>query len=407
MIKNKILSNNDQLIGRFDRSFLIHMVKEFFLILLIVTALEFSLKAALVYYKFRTENVTNVERVANEIADDIRLIMRNRGGPVAAQTFYPILKRNWNDLGFEVAILPSKNTVISMIDQFNFEPMGIPIGEWPDTQHQSTKVEIRAEEFCLACHKLAEKGDVLGEVIVRSYLARDFAKWWLHVKLSSGLALAKIVLHSILLFLLLRVRMEPLLRLRSVVSNLSKAYAGLHLRAEIRTPDEFGILARDLNLFLDRITRLVTELDGILDSVVRVNDDIITMQANLRDHAETVVAQTRNLERRSVLLTKRNSSLSAASIDAIKIMIADLNRAQDQMVDRELSENIIAEINVIIGNAESQRNTNGELYLELSELGAETQQFQTAIAEMVRLEERMKGIIGTGTALVHRLQTKE
>ena len=83
------------------------------------------------------------------------------------------------------------------------------------------------------------------------------------------------MLHSILLFLILRARMEPLLRLRSVVSRLSKAYTDLGQRAEVRTSDEFGVLARDLNIFLDRIERLVEELGNVLGKVVTVNDDIL------------------------------------------------------------------------------------------------------------------------------------
>ena len=55
------------------------------------------------------------------------------------------------------------------------------------------------------------------------------------VQIAAGLAVGKIVLHSFLLFLILRARMEPLLRLRAEVSSLSKAYGALNQRAEIRT----------------------------------------------------------------------------------------------------------------------------------------------------------------------------
>jgi len=44
---------------------------------------------------------------------------------------------------------------------------------------------------------------------------------------AAGLAVGKIVLHAVLLFLNLRARMEPLLRLRAVVSSLSKTYCVL------------------------------------------------------------------------------------------------------------------------------------------------------------------------------------
>ncbi len=44
----------------------------------------------------------------------------------------------------------------------------------------------------------------------------------------------------------------------------STAYGGVQHRAAVRSSDEFGALARDLNLFLDRINRLVGEPDEVL-----------------------------------------------------------------------------------------------------------------------------------------------
>ena len=68
-------------------------------------------------------------------------------------------------------------------------------------------------------------GDVLGEVTIRRDLATDFAQWIEDMRLTGLLALAKIVLHPVLLFLILRARLEPLLGLRRVVSNLARACA--------------------------------------------------------------------------------------------------------------------------------------------------------------------------------------
>ncbi|MCE8470481.1 histidine kinase, partial [Rhodovulum sulfidophilum] len=56
-------------IGRFDKSFLIHMIKDFFLVLLAVTVLEFALKAALVYYKFETSGAEEAQGVAEDLAE--------------------------------------------------------------------------------------------------------------------------------------------------------------------------------------------------------------------------------------------------------------------------------------------------------------------------------------------------
>jgi len=210
--------------------------------------------------------------VAEEISENVVSIMTNSGGPVAARAVYPILEKAWTDLGYEIAIVPSVLTVESIEQTFQFTPEGIPIDGMADKAHKAASVEIVASEVCTSCHIGAEPGDILGQVTVRNYVGRDFEIWWEDVKITLGLAVGKIVLHSVLLFLILRSRMEPLLRLRSVVSTLSKAYTDLNQRADVRTADEFGVLARDLNVFLDRISRLVEELDTVLHKVVNVNE---------------------------------------------------------------------------------------------------------------------------------------
>ncbi|MDZ7710570.1 MAG: hypothetical protein U5K36_11320 [Roseovarius sp.] len=86
------LDESNPLIGRFDQSFLIHMIRDFFVLLVLVTVLEFALKAGMVYYSFRTEGPDTAREVAADIAANVRSIMRNEGGPVAARTVYPILQ---------------------------------------------------------------------------------------------------------------------------------------------------------------------------------------------------------------------------------------------------------------------------------------------------------------------------
>jgi len=136
----------------------------------------------------------------------VRSIICNEGGPVAARTIYPILERNWTDLGYAVAIVPSDVTIRSIESTFDFVPSGIPEAR-PEGDFKEALVEITTETFCLQCHTEAKVGDVLGTVTVHNYLQRDFAIWFNEVRLAAGLAVGKIVLHSVLLFLILRARM--------------------------------------------------------------------------------------------------------------------------------------------------------------------------------------------------------
>jgi HAMP domain len=390
-------------IGRFDKSFLVHMIQDFFLVLLAVSVLEFALKAVFVYYNYTVNGVSEAQIVADDLAENVRSIMRNEGGPVAARTIYPILERNWTDLGYAVAIVPSDVTIRSIRDSFDFVPTGIP-ENWPEGRFKEASVSITAETFCLQCHTEAKVGDVLGTVIVHNYLQRDFAIWFKEVRLAAGLAAGKIVLHSVLLFLILRARMEPLLRLRAVVSSLSKAYGALDQRAEIRSEDEFGALARDLNIFLDRISRLILELNQVLQRVVSVNDDIVTVQGDLRGQIDRVVSGVRHLEREAMLAAKREPRLSNDWFQAIRGSVQALDDRLAQVGDMPQAVGLLESLRAVVGNAEAQLATSEQVFERLAALGDQTESLKGAMSEMTRLEERMKSIIDTGSTLVRQLQ---
>ncbi|WP_135504777.1 HAMP domain-containing protein [Roseovarius aestuariivivens] len=396
-----MIDQNSAAIGRFDKSFLVHMIKDFFLILVLVTIVEFSIKAALVYTNYATNGETEAGRVAGELSDNVRSIMRNEGGPVAARTMYPILETNWNDLGYEIAIVPAPVTIDSIEENFGFTPEGIPAGPWPEGRYKSFSEDIVAEPFCLACHTAADVGDVLGTVTVRNYLAKDFVLWFKDIQLSGGLAIGKILVHSVLLFLILRARMEPLIGLRAVVANLARAYGGLHHRAEIRTADEFGALARDLNQFLDRISRVIGELDVVLGRVVTVNDDIVRVQGDLRDRIDSVIGRLRKLERGAMVSAKGEPRLSQRWFEAARL---SLQSRQEQDRDPDATAALLDELQEVIASAEAQIRNSEALFTDLADLGEESETLRDAMAEMTRLEERLKGIIETGTTLVQRVR---
>lgn len=391
-------------IGRFDQSFLIHMIKDFFLVLILVTVLEFAMKAGKVYWDYQSNGETQALNVAEELVDNVQSIMSNSGGPVAASTLYPILEKNWKELGYEIAITPSPATSIAIEKNFGFSPQGIPYASMAEGRNQSASIDVKATAFCTSCHSSAAVGDVLGTVTVRNYLDRDFEIWWEDVKLTLGLAVGKIVLHSILLFLILRARMEPLLRLRSVVSQLSKAYTNLGQRAEVRTSDEFGVLARDLNVFLDRIEQLLEELGSVLNKVVSVNDDILQVQADLREQIDKVVSSSRALERDAMLSAKREPRLSHAWFNTAKRSVSELGNALSEVDVAPQAEQILEDLRAVVNNAEEQIANSEHVYLGLAELGDQAETLKRPMAEMMRLEERMQSIIEIGTVLVRRLR---
>ena len=108
--------------GRFEQSFMFHMIRDFFLLLIAVAGLELGIRYAVVVYDFKSNEPQRVERAVQQLAGDVKSIMLNSGGPTAAQTVYPILNRNYDSLGLSIAVVPSDITVQSIKQSFKLTP---------------------------------------------------------------------------------------------------------------------------------------------------------------------------------------------------------------------------------------------------------------------------------------------
>jgi methyl-accepting chemotaxis protein len=178
----------------------------------------------------------------------------------------------------------------------------------------------------------------------------------------------------------------------------------LDQRAEIRTEDEFGALAYDLNIFLDRINRLIAELNQVLLRVVAVNDDIVTVQSDLRGQIDRVVTGVRRLERDAMIAAKREPRLSNDWFKAIRTSVQALDDKLAQAGEIPQAGELLEALRTVVGHAETQLETSEKVFERLAAVGNDTENLRGAMAEMTRLEERMKTIIETGGTLVRRLQ---
>ena len=311
--------------GRFDRSFVIRTIRDFLLALTIIIVLELGGRFALEWYQFQRQEKEATELAAERLASDVRDIMLNQGGPVAARTVYPIIRRNHEEIGLEIAIVPSSLTIDAIRQSFGFEPKGLQ-PEWSDGRHHEATVELTAEPFCTTCHFTAKPGDVLGQVSVRSYQSAHLSEWWAEARVISVVGMANVILHTIVLFLLLRMRMEPLLRLRSAVARLAKGRLDLSQRAEVRSDDEFGELALDFNHFLDRVSHLVEDLDAVLHKVVAVNERLAQVSTDMGRQINTVQERTQNALRLVVEIQQHSSGQDVQLVGQLGQLLTNLVR---------------------------------------------------------------------------------
>jgi HAMP domain len=400
---------NTSRIGRFEQSFMFHMIRDFFLLLLAVTAIELAIRYAVLSYEFRSNEPARVERAAVQLANDVKSIMLNSGGPTAAQTVYPILDRNYSDLGLSIAVEPSAVTVESMKATRGMDPQGLK-PRWAAGAHQQATVTMQAEQFCLGCHVKAQVGEVLGTVTVRSYLARKEAVWWQEVRLTAGALSLKILAHTFLLFLLLKVRMEPLLALRTTVAGLSKGVMDLRPRAGVKTEDEFGELAQDLNHFLDRVVLIVHDLDKILSEVVAVAARLGALNRHLErqlDGLRDAALHTAADSAQRGLATQVVAAREAGAFDVLLQSVDDLaTSGQLGSAGPSLSGQLVRLRDRFGAITQALAQAAPPLRAPAAQ-SADYQAFAQSLREMALLEASMQSVAESGQRVLRRLQLKQ
>jgi HAMP domain-containing protein len=392
--------------ARFDDSFASHMIRDFFLVLVAVVVIELSIRYALVVYDFHENQELATQVEAERLASDIRSIMLNSGGPVAARTVYPILERNHRELGLAIAIEPSEITVSSIKAVFDFTPRGLP-ATWPEGEHHQVTVPVVAEQFCVSCHITAKPGDVLGSVTVRNYLSTHLSQWWHEVQLTGVLGISKIVMHTIVLFFLLKLRMEPVLSLRSTIAELAKGATDLSHRAPIKSRDEFGELARDLNSFLDRITHVIQDLSGVLANVLVVNRRLTQVHAQMENHFKVIDANMTTAGDNALRGQSIDPLLSRNWMEATRMLAAALQATSREArlpPDFDIHvERFCETLEEMTGQAERLASRHDGLTLDLKNISGGLHEFRHFLEEMAVLEEKMRGIAAQGQTLVNRL----
>ena len=392
---------------RFDESFLIRTIRDFFLALVVVIVLELGFRFLLVLYDYYVMEKRETELAAERLAASVKSIMLNAGGPVAARTVYPILEKNLSDLGFEVAVVPSGMTVSSIEAVFDFSPRGI-MPNWSEGAHHEAKVELQAEEYCRECHVEAAIGDVLGHVAVRKTLHRHLEHWFHEVQVAGTVGMVNILLHTVVLYLLLKARMGPVLALRDAVGTLAKAGAGLSVRADVMSRDEFGQLAHDVNHFIERVAQITEDLLRVLASLQDLNERLNQLRADLEAMAQDLHGK---VDEATKLALRDGANIGIVTreweqtVDAISALLAELS-AQGGLPQETLARlrDTIGSWREVVTQTRATGVRREAVTGSLVELSGDLGEVSRLIGDMAVLEERMTAVAREGQTLLKRLR---
>ncbi len=390
--------------GRFDRSFVIRMIRDFFFALVAVTLIEMAVRLGLVYYAFETKDRQVTEAAAEQLASDLKDIMLNQGGPVAARTIFPTWQRIYQELGLEIALIPSPVTMASISKTVGFTPKGIPPA-WSEGRHHEVVRTLQAEPFCISCHIDAQPGDALGTVVVRNYRAAHMKTWWAEVNVLSLIWMVNIIANTLVLFVLLRVRMEPLLGLRALVAALAKGKLDLTYRAQVKSEDEFGELAADLNHFLDRIAHVTEDLDHVLLRMVAAKHRLDQVSTQMTEHFDAIHVETQRALQWTFRLQEERTLLAGKiteTVELIDLLLAMLPGGAVQASFRDRAEDILHRLQGFLRQAQESDEAprSAEALMALSEHVHALSHF---LESMSLLQERMEVIAENGQTLLARL----
>jgi methyl-accepting chemotaxis protein len=212
--------------------------------------------------------------------------------------------------------------------------------------------------------------------------------------------------HTIVLFFLLKVRMEPLLALRSTVSDLARGVMDLSPRAAANSADEFGELAQDLNHFLDRVTLIVRDLDKILSEVVAVGARLGTLNRHLerqldglRDASLRAIGQGAQRSLDTQLLAAHESGAFAVVLQTLDRLAQAGELPTDAPLLREQLERLRSSFMLV---AQALKDAAPPVMVADAQ-AAEYQAFGQSLREMALLEATMQSVAESGQRVLQRL----
>ena len=284
--------------------------------------------------------------------------------------------------------------------------------DWPNAHHTEAKVSISAEQYCLGCHIKASVGDVLGTVTVRSYFDRKVDHWLSEVKMTAGVLSINILIHTLVLFLLLQVRMQPLLALRSTVSSLARGLVDISPRTFVKSEDEFGDLAIDLNHFLDRISLVIKDLDIILSEVLAVGDRLNVLTKSLdrqcSEMRQMFFPTDDNKTTEKNVALRLIAAKESGIVETLDQSLAEiLNSSEIKEVEKEKLKTILKKLKLSFESLNKSINTaNSKKVFDKENLDS-YDLFVNSLKEMALLEASMKRVVGTGQETLRRIVKKD
>ncbi len=210
---------------------------------------------------------------------------------------------------------------------------------------------------------------ILGPAMIRRWDLSPFIAFIIVNGVSFG---AFVIIGMILMS---RKVLKPINRIHTGITNLSNASGDLSIRIDIDTKDEMGDLALDINIFLEKLNSMITELKAIVDTSTEIGENVETgtlRSASLGEEVSLKLADNRDiLKELTIVVHRASDGVNSVStlMRTVVNLIVDIQSASVEESTAAIEE-MMASLNNISRITEEKKIISDQL-LSLSKLGAE------------------------------------
>ena len=238
-------------------------------------------------------------------------------------------------------------------------------------------------------------GSVAGMVFIGNPLSRILGISVSLFRYIAPATLAFVVVLLVVFFLMIRaIVINPLNAVANAVHNLASGNADLTYRLDVRKGDELGMIARDVNVFMELMQRLVLELKDTHESLARIGDSLGT---NAHESASAIAEIMANIE--GVRHQSESQSKSVATTDTVVASSIGAVTKLDSSIASQAAgiTQSSAAIEEMVGNIGSVSGSVQKMNSRFSELVTTTEDGRSRLDAV---DERVKGIATQSQLLI-------